>query len=193
MKQTISMIVFVLILGSVLTSALVAVDDYTAPRIEANARVKTQGGVLKALGIPYLKEEISRVFEDQVEAEQKDGKMFYRSADGRIAFGILGNGLWGPIRGVIALEEDLETIAGLTIVHQEETPGLGSRIGDADYLEGFRNKKIVPGITIVSSGQAAGKNEVDGITGATLSCKAFENMLNSESKKYLALLEGTEK
>jgi len=32
---------------------------------------------------------------------------------------------------------------------------------------------------------ASGENEVDGMTGATLSCNAFEEILNSELPKYI--------
>jgi hypothetical protein len=39
-----------------------------------------------------------------------------------------GTGLWGPIWGYIALNDDLNTIFGATFDHQGETPGLGAEM-----------------------------------------------------------------
>ena len=83
---------------------------------------------------------------------------------------------------------DFQTIKGITIVHQEETPGLGGRIAEKEILDRFKGKKILPQLIIQRPGKAKEQNEVDGITGATLTGKAFEKVLNSEVKKYLPLL-----
>ena len=43
---------------------------------------------------------------------------------------VYGAGLWGPIWGYIALDEDLQTIVGAYFDHDSETPGLGAKIKD---------------------------------------------------------------
>jgi Na+-transporting NADH:ubiquinone oxidoreductase subunit C len=96
--------------------------------------------------------------------------------------------LWGPIHGIVALLADLKTIKGITIIHQEETPGLGGRIAETDFLDKFKAKKVFPRLIIQPPGKAVAENEVDGITGATLSCKAFEAILNSEIEKYVSVI-----
>ena len=53
----------------------------------------------------------------------------------------------------------------------------------------FKGKKFFPELRIQSPGKASGDNEVDGISGATLSCNALEVMLNSESKKYIPAIK----
>ena len=189
MREKILMIVFVLILGSVLTSALVVVAYYTAPRIEKNREFKIRISVLGALDIPYTKDNVEEKFSENVVVREIKGTAFYVSQDGNIAFEIAGSGLWGPISGVLALFPDLKTIKRITIIHQEETPGLGGRIAERDYLDKFENKKVVPELRILAPGKAKEDNEVDGITGATSSSKAFETILNSESKKYISLIE----
>jgi Na+-transporting NADH:ubiquinone oxidoreductase subunit C len=187
MVEKIKMIAFVVILGSILTTALMVVDCYTEPMIAKNAALKVKRSVLAALSIPYNEETLDSVFGEHITALEVSGQKFYRNQDGDIAFKIEGSGLWGPISGVMAVKSDLETIKGLTIIHQEETPGLGGRIGEAAFLESFQSKKLVPAIRIVSPGKAKTENEVDGITGATLSCKAFERILQAESKRCLPL------
>ena len=44
-----------------------------------------------------------------------------------------GAGLWGPIWGYIALNEDLQTIRGAYFDHASETPGLGAKIKDDPF------------------------------------------------------------
>jgi len=190
MRDRISMVVFVLVLGSILTSALVAVDYYTAPLIRKNEALKTKMRVLDALGIPYTEESIEKEFSENVKADSVKWAKFYISTDGNIAFEMAGSGLWGPISGILALSSDLETIRGISIIHQEETPGLGGRIAERDFLDRFRGKKITPELKIVKPGKASANNEVDGITGATSSSKAFESIINSQSKEYISLFRG---
>ena len=190
MKEKISMILFVLILGSVLSAALVSVDAYTAPFIEKNKIRKLRASVLQALSISYGENEENETFLENVVTKQQGEREFYiAQASGDIAFGISGAGLWGPIHGIIALRPDLETIKGLTIIHQEETPGLGGRIAEAEFLDSFKEKKIFPQLTIQPPGKAIKDNEVDGMSGATLSCKAFEEILNNAIKIYVPIIK----
>ena len=53
----------------------------------------------------------------------------YTADDGskRLILPLYGNGLWDKIWGYIALEEDMNTIAGIAMDHKGETPGLGCR------------------------------------------------------------------
>ena len=181
------MVVFVLILGSVLTTALVGVDQYTKDRIEANRQLKIRTRVLEALDILYTKDRVEEKFSESVKIEEIEEKRFYTSQDGNIAFEFAGSGLWGAISGVLALSPDLETIKGLTIIRQNETPGLGGRIAEEDFLNRFSGKKISPKLVITRPDKASAENEVDGITGATLTCKAFEKIVNEQVEKYVSL------
>lgn len=190
MKSKITMILFVLVLGSVLTTALVSVDFYTAPRIAKNKEIKLRISILKSLGIDYSEEKIDETFEENVVPKTTGEAEFYVSTNGgNVAFEFYGSGLWGPIHGTIALESDLSKIKGITIIHQEETPGLGGRIADADFLEKFVGKTVSEGLIIQPPGKATMENEVDGITGATLSCMAFEAILNSEIQRYVSIVK----
>ena len=190
MKEKLKMILFVLVLGSVLSTALVSVNAYTAPLIEKNKVKKLRISILKALDITYSKGEVDEVFSENVTKKNQGDKEFYvAKARGEVAFEIYGSGLWGPIHAIVALMPGLKTIKGVTIIHQEETPGLGGRIAEADFLDRFETKDIFPKLMIQTPGKASGNNEVDGITGATLSCKAFEEILNSEIKKYVSVIK----
>lgn len=202
MKDKIKMIVFVLVLGAALTSVLVTVDAITAPYIARNKIKKVQESVLTAAGIDYTEETRESVFSSEVQerlfpdelqkedAKDDEKKKYYVMSDGKVVFEFHGSGLQGPVHGAIALDKDLETIKGITIIHQEETPGLGGRIAEAEFLNRFRNKKLFPVFRIRRPGKASGVNEIDGISGATLSCMALEDMLNKEYKKYVPAIKG---
>ncbi len=203
MKEKIKMIVFVLVLGVGLTSVLVIVDAKTAPYIAKNKVKKVQESVLTAAGIDYNDVTRESVFSSEVEErlfpkefQKKDAtedelKKYYVMSDGKVVFEFHGSGLQGPVHGAIALDKDLETIKGITIIHQEETPGLGGRIAEAEFLGQFRNKKLFPVFRIRRPGKSSGVNEIEGMSGETLSCMALEEMLNKESKKYIPAIKET--
>ena len=182
------MIGFVLIFGIFWSSGLVAVDKLTGPRIEKYLIEKKRKKVLEALVIPYSAESIEQVFTTNVTEEQIDGETFYRAEDGSIAFEFAGAGSQGAIEGVIALTSGNKAIKGLAIIQQSETPGLGSRVLAADNLENFRGKKVVPRLAVVAAGTASADNEVDAITGATLTSKAIEKIINDNVKQTKALI-----
>ncbi len=62
MKSKLSMILFILILGSTLTMALVSVDQYTAPLIAKNQERKLHVSILESLGIDYSEDNVDETF-----------------------------------------------------------------------------------------------------------------------------------
>lgn len=177
-------------MGTVSAAMLVGINLYTAPLIAKNEELKLKSSVLDAFEVGYAKADIFDMFDKNVNVLEKDKNKFYRTADGAVAFEFSGPGLWGPISGVISLEKDLKTIRKIKITHQEETPGLGGRIAETDYLKQFKNKEVLPRIIFMPEGKASQKNEVDAITGATGSSRAFEKLINANIQKYLSALKG---
>lgn len=191
MKDKLMMIVFVLVLGSILSTALVGVNNFTTPLIEKNEELRLKSSVLDALEIVYDESNIEQTFTNNVKITEKDETTYFISANGDFALPYEGNGLWGPILGIIALSPDLQSITGLTIMQQEETPGLGSRIGEAPYLAMFIGKRFAPDLELVSRGKGGGNSQIDSISGATMSSRAFVDLLNAEQDRYEELLGGT--
>ncbi len=190
MKEKLTMILFVLILGSTLTMALVSVDNFTKEPIAINKVKKLRKSILSSLGFTYTKDSMDKSFSENIKTQESAGVTFYQAkTSGDLAFEIHGMGLWGPIHGTIALTPNLQKIHGISIIRQEETPGLGGRIAEDEFLNRFKGKSITEGLIIQPPGKAQADNEVDGITGATLSCKAFETILNNEIKRYVAIIK----
>ncbi len=189
MREKLFMLIFILILGTLLTGILVGVDYYMEPMIAKNKELKIKTSTLEAFDITHTRDAVEKIFSENIKTITIDDKLFYISRNNEIAFEISGSGLWGPIEGVMAILPDLRTIKGINIVQQEETPGLGGRIAEKDYLAKFKGKILSPGIKIMPVGKAVNENEVDGITGATMTSEAFEELVNSQSRKYLSLIK----
>lgn len=185
MLEKIRAIVFIVVLGGICTGFLVAADNFTGPKILRNQELKLKKKVLEACMLPYDDQNIDAVFNSSITQKEAGGRIFYLAKTGEIAFLVEGSGVWGPIRVLIAFKNDRTTIHGLSIVHQEETPGLGGRISEDEFLKSFSGRKMVPVLKITAAGKAAGENEVDGITGATMSVAALETILNNS----LSILE----
>ena len=193
MKDKILMVVFVLVLGSILTGVLVAVNFYTAPVIERNEEIRQKSSVLQAFAIPYTPGRVEEVFARNVEVQRQNGKTYYVGRDGDIAFPYTGSGLWGPIEGIVAIKPDFQTLTGVTVIQQEETPGLGGRIAGQPFLSEFEGKRFVPKLELVPAGRSRADNQIDSITGATLTSNAFIAILNENLGEYVPVIERGER
>ena len=75
-----------------------------------------------------------------------DGLMLYDcQVDGKQKYvvPVRGMGLWGPIWGYVALDEDKNTVYGAYFNHESETAGLGAEIKDSRaWQDQFRGKKV---------------------------------------------------
>lgn len=110
---------------------------------------------------------------------------------------VRGSGLWDEIWGNIAVKSDLNTIAGVTFDHKGETPGLGAEIKDNPSFPGqFIGKQIFKDgevAVLVRKGGSQDKTyEVDGISGATITCDGVTEMLQRGIAYYLPYLETIE-
>ncbi|MFP4178037.1 MAG: FMN-binding protein [Acholeplasmataceae bacterium] len=179
------MLVFVFILGIFTAAVLVGMDYLTAERIQANEEVELKSAVLDAYRIEYTLNDVNDIFDSSVEIIEKDDLIFYRDRDtGAISFEFEGGGVWGPITGMLTLEDDFETIQSVAIFEQEETPGLGGRITEQAYLDSFIGKRIYPEILIRKDSAENDDNEVDTISGATRTSEAFETILNDNYGRH---------
>lgn len=106
-----------------------------------------------------------------------------RGTDGLalVVLPIYGTGYQSTIRAYLALKDDLNTIAALSIYEHGETPGLGSRITDPGWLALWSGKQAADAAGVITitvvRGSAATASEVDGITGATRSTTGVANLV----------------
>lgn len=104
----------------------------------------------------------------------------------KIILPIKGYGLWSTLYGFLALESDLNTVAGIGFYEHAETPGLGGEVdnplwkakwvGKKVYADGEAALSVVKGEVDKSSPNAI--HQVDGLSGATLTGRGVHNLLH---------------
>ena len=105
-----------------------------------------------------------------------DGEKYYIAS-------VRGNGLWDEIWANVALEDDFNTVVGVSFDHKAETPGLGAEIKDnKNFPAQFVGKQISPegvytSVVVRKGGARNLAYEVDGISGATVTCDGVTEML----------------
>jgi Na+-transporting NADH:ubiquinone oxidoreductase subunit C len=104
----------------------------------------------------------------------------------RVILPVRGAGMWSMMYGYIALEADLNTVAGMTFYEQNETPGLGDQITHEHWLEQWRGREIFndqgkPVFRVsddtVRPGSDAVRFEVDALSGATVTANAVTALI----------------
>ena len=118
----------------------------------------------------------------------------FEAVDGRVVVPVTGTGLWGPIWGYVALEKDMNTVAGVVFGHQGETPGLGAEIATPKHWAQYVGKTVFEGDELVAvklkkGGATPGNmHEVDAISGGTKTSDGVSAMLYNSLNAYLPFL-----
>lgn len=188
-----------------------------------NVAVDRQKNILMSVGLvdpggPATVEQIEQSYRDNIRCYAVDGTgrivadpvdadalpVCFYVKDGEPAAYILpvdSRGLWGTIRGYMAIENDGKTVAGFSVYSHNETPGLGGEIEKPWFQQNFVGKRIVDASgEFAAVGIAKGKvadaiaedrqdNYVDGISGATLTGKFLTGGLKDVLLDYEPLSE----
>lgn len=207
-RQNIYTVFFAVILGLTCATLLTAAAVITGPRQKKNKEAEEIRNILSALKIPFEAkadpEELIAIYKRDIK-EQKLGEnepliIYAYKPEGTdeakaVAVRFEGKGLWGPVKGFLALEPDFKTIRGLTFYEQEETPGLGGEIVTESFRGRFEGRHIADaegrwGINIIAGGAEQKQiNEIAGISAATMTCDKVEEMINAIIEKLAAKRE----
>tara|TARA_B110000444_G_scaffold256229_1_gene292165 strand:- start:75 stop:782 length:708 start_codon:yes stop_codon:yes gene_type:complete len=141
-------------------------------------------------GLPRLKT-------DNYEEKSTD-LVLYKRIDNELTSGyaipISGKGLWGTMYGYFAIESDGITVKGITFYKHKETPGLGAEVEKPWFQNNFIGKRLTDDLGhlvsievvkgFVSSDDPESYKKVDGISGATITCKGVTKFLKESLIKY---------
>ena len=128
---------------------------------------------------------------------QQASDVFVANVDGatKYVLPVRGNGLWGPIWGYVALDDDKNTIFGVYFSHQGETPGLGAEIAHEKFKKPFHGKHIMrngefASVRVVKPGKSDPNAEyVDGLSGGTMTSQGVDAMLMDGLSQYVVFLK----
>lgn len=142
-----------------------------------------------------------------IKRKPKYAKVYLVKEGGKLKSVILpvnGYGLWSTMYGFIALESDGETVVGMNLYDQAETPGLGGEVVNPKWKALWKGKKVYnftgkqmhesnlseKGQTIelgevalglvkgsVDSSKPGSEYQVDALAGATLTSRGVSNLV----------------
>lgn len=113
---------------------------------------------------------------------------------------VYGAGLWGPIWGYIAMDDNGDTIYGAYFAHQGETPGLGAEIEKPAFCDQFEGKEIFSAdgefqsVKVVKSGKEPAEGSyVHAVSGGTITSQGVDKMLANSLEPYTAFFHKIKK
>lgn len=181
----------VLVLATAFGIALAGVQTKLGPVIEANKTRETLAkipalvlGEDQAATLASQKKSLS-ITSRTIEIERNGIKKFYTVYDAFLKDGTLaghvakasGQGYADKIELLLGLDANAKTITGLFILDQKETPGLGNRIIEKPWRDQFLDKASATRLVVVK-GNPNKTNEIDAISGATISSRSVTGIVN---------------
>jgi electron transport complex protein RnfG len=177
---------------------IVAAYQTTLPAIEAYQAEQLRLAVFKVLpGVARIQR---MIYQDgkMVASEDDKNDAVYAGydANGQLvgyAIPAAGPGFQDTIKLIFGYLPTSRTIISMEVLDSRETPGLGDKIyKDADFVANFDKLAIDPEIVAVKKGKKAKPNEIDAITGATISSKAVVRIINEANKIWAPRLNAGE-
>ncbi len=183
--------VYMTVVVIIVAVLLAVVSQALAPKQQANILLDKQKQILGALKVDFSQADPAEVYYTLVQDTLTYGEqeVYVANLNGAVKYilPLSGKGLWGGIGGYLALDEDKNTIYGVNFNHESETPGLGAKIVEPEFRSQFEGKHIrnaegaVVSVAVLKAGKHAdGQEQVDAISGATITSSGVSTMLHEE-------------
>lgn len=182
MKETMKLIVRLFLITAIAGFVLAFVNSFTSPIIQERERKQYEMALKEVFKdaekfdrlqddkLLPIKEKIKNIENIEV-AKQGDKTLGY-------VFKTLGkNGYGGDISMLMAVKLEDKSIVGFKVLKHSETPGLGSRVATAEYAKSVVGNKATE--HLVRNLNPTADNDIQAITGTTISVKAVLNGLNA--------------
>ena len=184
------------IAGLVSGVAIIGIYESTLPTITANKARELREAVFKVLpGVSQMQALVHRDGElIVVEVPDKVEPVIYGGYDEQgdfvgYAMPAAGPGFQDTIAILYGYKPGEKIVVGMEVLESRETPGLGDKIyKDAEFVGGFSALSVEPEILAVKNGTKSQPNEIDAITGATISSKAVVRIINEAHAAWSAQL-----
>lgn len=183
---------------------LVGTYIYTDPLIKANKEAAIQRAIFKVLPDCSTSETLQLVdgklvLQEKTSLEEEtataDIPVIYAGYNEKqelVGFAIPGAepGFQDIIAAIFGYNGTEQVIVGFEVLESKETPGLGDKIfKDADWMTNFTSLEVNPEIVPVKKGEKQKGNEVETITGATISSKAVIKLLNNTMAEWQGAID----
>jgi len=171
MRQGIRTALILLTIGIISAISISFMAQYAYPIIEKNRAAALRQAILAVLPGAERFETI----------DEKD--KIYRGLNGNsetvgYAFAGEDGGYQGIIKMMIGISPDMQTLTGIIILENLETPGLGAKITSDEFRSQFKNLSVQEPVEYILNKPPEKPNQIQAITGATISSRAVVNILN---------------
>jgi electron transport complex protein RnfG len=175
-----------IIIGGVLAGAY----QKFYPRIEANRIAEEKRAIFAVLEGAQSYEIIER------EIDGKKGKEIVKifkglnASGGHVGYAFIaeGPGFQANIKMMVGLNFEFKKLLGMKVLDQLETPGLGNKIVEDKFTDQFRGLAFTPKIEYLKNRKPDKDNQIQAITGATISSVAVVKAINKRVEIIMDLL-----
>jgi electron transport complex protein RnfG len=182
------------VVGLIAGLVLVGAYEFTRPMILANKARALHRAVNQVVPGSTKMQELIRV-DGKLRAPKKGekGERVYAAYadDGSFrgfAIPAEGPGFQDTIVLIYGYDPDQRKLTGMKVLESRETPGLGDKIfKDTQWVSQFNGIAVDPKLVVKKNSKSAA-NELDAITGATISSKAVTKIINNSNKAWLEAL-----
>lgn len=185
MNKSVKMIVTLTVLGALAGIVLSFVFRMADPLIQINKEKELRAAIFTVLTEAKDYRALTK------EYEKKDFTIYVgldnNSSPVGVAFKADGNGYQGNVGVMVGLGLDYKKLKGIEILDQVETPGLGDRIREESFKKQFKGVEVSPEIEYIKYVKPEKPNQIQAITGATISSKAVVTNINNAVKKVTEL------
>lgn len=184
MNKLVKILLNLIVVGAFSGAVLAAVFTVADPMIQANKEKELKESIFKVL--PEAKD--FKMFEKEL--GPKDKFVIYLGLDESrkpvgVAFKADGGGFQGNVGVMVGLSLDYLKLKNIEILDQLETPGLGDRIREAAFKDQFKGVEVQPKVEYIKYRKPEKPNQIQAITGATISSNAVVTNINNAVAKLM--------
>ncbi|HEY0808517.1 MAG TPA: FMN-binding protein [Longimicrobiales bacterium] len=184
--------------GAIAGLLIVVAFQWAQPRILADKAAVLEGAVNEVLGAPQKLQTLFVVNGALTETAPAGvdtttlERLFvgYDASGKRVGYAITGAeaGFADVIRVIFGYDAQSKQLLGMKVVDNKETPGLGDKIvKDTIFVNEFRSA-VTPLKGVKIGAGKGGREEIDMITGATISSRVVISIINNKLKQVEPML-----
>lgn len=159
-------------------------DAETAARNEVYQSVYADAASFEEQKIDYTPEDESIVINTVLQADSSDKQKL-----GYVFDVTSKNGYGGDVQIAVGITNEGEVTA-FKVIAASETPGLGAKSMEDEYASQFSGLSALKHIEFSKTGANRENNEIDAISGATITTTATTNAVNAAVDMFNTVLKG---
>jgi len=184
LNNIVKMFLNLVVIGALSGIILSGVFGVADPMIKANKEKELKEAIFVVL--PGAKD--FKVLEKTVGQEKL---IVYKGIDENgspvgVAFKADGGGFQGNIGLMVGLDTSYLKLKAVEVLEQLETPGLGDRIREEAFKDQFKGLEVKPRVEYIKYRKPEKPNQIQAITGATISSEAVVKNINRAVEKVVA-------